>query len=119
MLLDSAAVDLVHSTTGQIEQAQLHSMTAIVRLIKKLFILVAGRNIYDNSYFSVACRNHNFFHTVDALILECTKEISGNQGNQLIIDCSTNREPNATYCAFDGNSRQECEELYFMPWYSL
>ncbi len=55
-----------------------------------------------------------FFHTVDALILECTKEISGNQGNQLIIDCSTNREPNATYCSFDGNSRQECEELYFM-----
>ncbi len=42
MLLGSAAVNLVHSTTGQIEKAQLRSMTAIVRLIKKLFILVAA-----------------------------------------------------------------------------
>ena len=47
------------------------------------------------------------FPTVNALILECTKEITENQ---LIIDCSTNRESNVTYCTFDGNSRQECEE---------
>ena len=49
-----------------------------------------------------------FWSTVDPLLMECDSE---GTGNEVTIDCQTNRPPASVLCSFDGGLVHQCKQL--------